>query len=353
MDIAQAKHRLDGVLKKSRVHWYKPIQVAELLHRKRTVGELDLRNVDNYRARSREWRDEVCKVILGRCSTSSSRFQDNLFEDNAVPPEALVALASENDAHNGVVEAYVYVRFEDRMSHVQGAFTGLQNAVAEQLDIREMFSCFRSAPGLRRSIDKIYEVAAYVILSTYIARLQLEVTVSVTQPPGGFSAGDNRFLEAVVGVDGRTFRTRSQAGAVYRAGVTNAADRGLDMWANFGPVIQVKHLSLDQSLAEDIMEAAPGTEVVIVCTGLSPGTSHGELIQRYGGRLVGIITETDIVELYRTMISQGNTAAAELRDKLLTGLQAEFPVCNPTAFQQFMSSRGYRRDQLRNTPWEA
>ena len=36
---------------------------------------------------------------------------------------------------------------------------------------------------------------------------------------------------------------------IYRVGVTNAADRGLDMWANFGPVIQVKHLTLNEKRA--------------------------------------------------------------------------------------------------------
>ena len=33
---------------------------------------------------------------------------------------------------------------------------------------------------------------------------------------------------------------------INRIGVTNAADRGLDMWANFGPAIQIKHLSLNE-----------------------------------------------------------------------------------------------------------
>ena len=35
-----------------------------------------------------------------------------------------------------------------------------------------------------------------------------------------------------------------QDARVYRVGVTNAADRGLDMYSNWGPAIQIKHLSL-------------------------------------------------------------------------------------------------------------
>ena len=40
---------------------------------------------------------------------------------------------------------------------------------------------------------------------------------------------------------------------MYRVGVTNASDRGMDMWANFGLAIQIKHLSLSQELAEHIV----------------------------------------------------------------------------------------------------
>ena len=33
---------------------------------------------------------------------------------------------------------------------------------------------------------------------------------------------------------------------VFRAGVANAADGGIDLWSNFGWLIQVKHLVLDK-----------------------------------------------------------------------------------------------------------
>lgn len=37
-----AKNALDMVIQKSRVHLYKPIQIAEILYRDRTVGDIDL-----------------------------------------------------------------------------------------------------------------------------------------------------------------------------------------------------------------------------------------------------------------------------------------------------------------------
>ena len=45
----------------------------------------------------------------------------------------------------------------------------------------------------------------------------------------------------------------TQKARIYRVGVTNAADRGLDMHANWGVAIQIKHLSLDIELAESII----------------------------------------------------------------------------------------------------
>ena len=54
--------------------------------------------------------------------------------------------------------------------------------------------------------------------------------------------------------------------SLYRGGVTNAADRGLDMISNFGPAIQVKHLTLKEDLAEDIVEGIAAERIVVVCT---------------------------------------------------------------------------------------
>lgn len=56
-----------------------------------------------------------------------------------------------------------------------------------------------------------------------------------------------------------------QDAKIYRVGVTNAADRGLDMYSNWGPAIQVKHLSLDVSLAENIVSDISSDRIVIVC----------------------------------------------------------------------------------------
>ena len=57
----------------------------------------------------------------------------------------------------------------------------------------------------------------------------------------------------------------AQNANVYRVGVTNAADRGLDMYSNWGPAIQIKHLTLDEELAKSIVEGVTSDKIIIVC----------------------------------------------------------------------------------------
>lgn len=85
----QAKAALDAVIKKSRVHLYKPIQLE----------------LEDYRTKSKRWRDDVCQVLLGRVCTSSAKFQDDLFNETAIPPVLINELGKENRRTNGGVEA--------------------------------------------------------------------------------------------------------------------------------------------------------------------------------------------------------------------------------------------------------
>ncbi|MCQ5056784.1 HaeII family restriction endonuclease, partial [Agathobaculum butyriciproducens] len=73
-----------------------PIQIAEILYKIRTEGNIDPLNLEDYRTKSKRWRDDVCLPLLGRVCTSSARFQDDLFNDNAVPPQMLNVLNNEN-----------------------------------------------------------------------------------------------------------------------------------------------------------------------------------------------------------------------------------------------------------------
>jgi len=125
----QAKKALDTLIRKSRVHLYKPIQIAEILYHARVnPGSINLSNLEDYRNPSKKWRNDISLVLLGRISTSSARFQDDLFNENAIPPDILVALGEENVRTNGAVEAYIYGQFTNRYSQLSNVLNYALNA---------------------------------------------------------------------------------------------------------------------------------------------------------------------------------------------------------------------------------
>jgi hypothetical protein len=65
MNVSDAKRALDSVITKSRVHFYKPIQVAEILFRDRVYGGIGLADLSTYRTMSKKWRDAICEQFLG------------------------------------------------------------------------------------------------------------------------------------------------------------------------------------------------------------------------------------------------------------------------------------------------
>jgi len=137
MELTEAKASLDNIIKKARVHLYKPIQIAEILHRDRISTDIDLSDLETYRAKSKKWRDLVCIPFLGRTSTSSSKYQDDLFNANAVPPEAITMLGKENRSKNGIVESYIYDRFKQRYGQMSTALNYSRDANKETFDLQE------------------------------------------------------------------------------------------------------------------------------------------------------------------------------------------------------------------------
>ena len=74
----------------------------------------------------------------------------------------------------------------------------------------------------------------------------------------------SEFAEKVIGFQDRE-RSMSFDAHFHRVGVTNAADRGLDIFANFGAVVQVKHLNLSEDMAEGITDTITANKIVIIC----------------------------------------------------------------------------------------
>ena len=179
--IEEAKNALDLIIEKSRVHLYKPIQVAEILYRDRVYKDIDLSNLEDYRTQSKKWRDAVTIPLVGRKCTSSARFQDDLFNENATPPSVLVVLGRENRRTNGAVEAYIYNKFTNRHLQLSNALDYCLNSSKESFYVKKFIDSFWNEAGLKRSLDKVYEIIVYALFSTLVEALNLKVEITVNE----------------------------------------------------------------------------------------------------------------------------------------------------------------------------
>lgn len=319
--LEKAKKALDTVIEKGRVHLYKPIQIAEILYRDRVHKDIDLSKLEDYRTLSKKWRDEITMLLVGRKCTSSARFQDDLFNDNAIPPSVLVVLGKENRRTKGAIEAYIYNQFTNRHEQLKLALDYCLEATPLSFQIQQFIDSFWNEPGLKRSLDKVYEIIVYSLFSTLVEAMKLEVTITVKEE--GFSLLEEfeDFSRKVMCLDSSTTRFIQDA-RVYRVGVTNAADRGLDMYSNWGPAIQIKHLSLDVSLAEDIVNSVSSDKIIIVCKDAEKDVIVS-LLSQIGWRnhIQSVVTENDLVNWYEKAL-RGQYSEL-LADKLLYCLAQE------------------------------
>lgn len=343
-NINISKRALDTIIRKSRVHLYKPIQIAEILYHHRTdKRRWDLADMESYRNVSKRWRDEVSNRLVGRICTSSQKFQDNIFDENAIPPRLLRDLGRFNKSHGGLVEAYIYNALNERLSSVYGVSNYICSSTAASFDLKKVVSLFEKNPGLKRSIDKIYEILVYALFSTIVRALRAQITLEILNKDQQLLKDFQFFIKMVLGIDAKNTKIILPA-ALYRAGVANAADRGLDMWANFGLAIQVKHLTLTPELIEDVANGISADRIVVVCID-SEKTAIENLLSQvgWGEKIQGIITMDDLDQWYKICLS--NKYKNKLGKNLLKDVEREFNLEFPSNFEllPFIKERGYNK----------
>lgn len=323
----EAKKALDTVISKSRVHLYKPIQIAEILYRIRTIGGIDPLKLEDYRTKSKKWRDKVSLPLLGRVCTSSAKFQDNLFEDNAVPPIMLNELNKENIRTGGAVEAYIYRRFTNKHSQLSDALLYCYESSKDTFHVKQFIDSFWNEPGLKRSLDKVYEIIVYSLFATLVEALNFKVEVSIDESRFNLLSEFEDFSQKVMCLDFSN-PTHIQDARVYRVVVTNAADRGLDMYSNWGPAIQIKHLSLDISLAEDIVSSVSSDRIVIVCKDAEKDVIVSLLTQiGWRSHIQSVVTECDLINWYEKALrgKYSEIIGDKLLECLINEITEEFP----------------------------
>lgn len=336
-----ARKTLDTVIRKSSVYLYKPIQIAEILFHHRTERGWDLNDLESYRNISKRWRDDVSMLLVGRVSTSGQKYQDNIFEANAMPPQLLAQLGMMNKRGQGFVEAYIYEAFRTRLATVHAIDEYVRLSTAGSFSLEELVALFQTTPGLKRSIDKIYEILVYALFATIVRALEAQVTLEIRNEDKQVLRDFNRFIKMILGIGSKQTKLVLPAD-LYRVGDTNTADRGLDIWANFGPTIQVKHLTLTTELAEDIADNITTNKIVIVCFSMEKRAIEN-LLQQVGWseRIQGIITVSDLNGWYKLCLHEkyrNNLGVNLLRD-LRREFAAEFS--SRKEIDPFIERRGY------------
>ncbi len=344
MDNKTAKKHLDTVINRARVHFYKPIQIAEILQRDRIEGDIDLHDLETYRTPSRKWRNEISLKFVGNISTSSSRFQDNLFEPNATPPAVLVQLGIINRNSNGVVEAYIYDALKNRLSQMSAGLSYVLKSGRKSFVLSNFVEQFTRNPGLSRSIDKIYEIVVYALFSTLLEVLEVNIGVRINNINNAILSEFSDFAEKVLGLS-KEIPEIYQAAKVFRVGVTNAADRGLDMWANFGAAIQIKHISLTPKVIENISNEITADRIIIVCKESEKNVLVSVLKQFGSANRVQSVITLDELEVWYEKALRGKSAEI-IGDKILNQLTNEIEIEFPTTssdFTDFFTERGYNK----------
>ncbi len=340
----EAKIALDKIIGKARVHFYKPFQIAEILHYDRLNHfQFDITNKETYRNISKQWRDVVSLRLVGRVSTSSQKYQDNLFDTNAMPPRLLAELATINRENGGMVECYIYYQFKARLQAVIDAYMYLTTASVETFSLNNFLLQFEQVHGLKRSIDKAFEIVVYALFSTLVTELQAQVSITLANPNPQVIADFGRFVKYVLGLDANTNSVTVPA-SMYRGGVANAADSGLDIITNYGPAVQVKHLRLDSQLAGEIVDGVSVQDVVIVCKTAEADLIHS-LLSQIGLGIRGVITQDDLENWYtKCQTRYADSMGRSLLSFLATEFVQEFPMLGQLS--SFLLERGYSKEQL-------
>lgn len=347
-----ARLALDKVIGKSRVHMYKPIRIAEILFRHRTDNVVwNLKDLESYRNQSKRWGDRVSKLLVGRTSTSSQKYQDNVFGSNALPPNLLAHLGQINKKGGGFVEAYIYKAVEARLSSIHAAYNYVKSSKADDFSLTELVGMFQVTQGLRRSAGNMYEILVHALFATIVRVLKARVILEIENRDKDVLKDFELFVETVLGITAE--RTSFvQSAALYRVGVANSADAGLDIWANFGPAIQVKHLTLTAELAEDMAADVTADRIVIICLDAEKESVESLLRQvGLGERIQGVVTLGDLDDWYKLCLSEKyrNKLGANLLEDISKEFAVEFPSSEKIG--PFVKERGYSKIAM-PSEWE-
>jgi hypothetical protein len=207
--------------------------------------------------------------------------------------------------------------------------------VKSQDQILEIFKNF-DAPELIASRDRLFEILSLSVLQDSLDHSNYELRL----------IGDQNSLR---GSSSRKLIEVSHFGnpklKLGKIGHTNAADAGLDIWSNFGVVINVKSYNVDETLFRQILQDTPLGNLLIVCKSHDWDSSE---IPQIENRAVAFITEAELFEDLASIFSDPKKAAVFTK-QFLNIFDAEFPLMS--TLENFMNERGYALELPDNSAW--
>ncbi|MDM8550409.1 HaeII family restriction endonuclease [Desulfobacterales bacterium HSG2] len=207
----------------------------------------------------------------------------------------------------------------------RGSGPVIESSRAEEFDLNMFLSEFVRDKGIKRSIDKAFEIVVYALFNTLVRHLKITVTVSADPDGSELLKEFEDFSRLLLNIDAEN-PTVSLPARLYRAGVTNAADKGLDIWGNFGPVVQVKHVTLTEELAEDISDGVAADRIVIVCSDGEKEITE-RVCQQLSHSIQGVIVQSQLVEWYNLALRGhfSSCLSTDLLNSLCQEFHNEFP----------------------------
>ena len=325
MKFGLAVQQLDKVIALSRVEMYKPIQIAETLREFTLNRSFTPTSLEAFRSLSRDLRNKVTLELIGKVSTSSMRYQDDVWNASALPPAALSTLASSNCHHE--VEEYIYQHVYAKslqMIEIRKSLDEIKTAE----EVKDIFRLF-DTPGLRSSADRLFEVFALAVLQTQIEKSNFTFNLS----------GDSKSIPGLTGKKLISIALgESNHLKLAKMGHTNAADAGLDIWTNFGVVVSVKNYFLSLDLLRKVLDDTPVGLLVVICESTN-SIVEKELKRIANEREVVLITSEELLMDVELLLRDSYLSAAFI-NKLINFYDREFPLA--VTLEGFMKQRRYK-----------
>jgi hypothetical protein len=216
-----------------------------------------------------------------------------------------------------------------------------------EFSITKFLTHFHRDSRLKKYIDIAYDIVINVLFYTLAKHLDVTENLYLNKYRLGIVKDFEKFTTIVLGIDPIKLSI-SQPARLFRLGVTNAADARIDMWANFGPAVQVKHITLDTEEGKRITEEVMADKLIIVCKHAEQKVIENILSQvGLESKIRGFITEKDLISWYKLCMKKyANSIGKDVLSALSHEFDVEFPLAKSSEIEKFFKERGYSRKML-------